>query len=314
MFKVISFYKFFPISKEELKKQQLNIINKCKDLKIKGLALISEEGLNATFCGEEQSVEILKQELSASFNQKFSWKASYSPIPAFKRLSVKIKKEIINIGKACPSPPEKNGHLSPQEWEEKLKNKVQILDVRNNYEVNLGRFQMAKDLNIDNFQQFEKQLETLNFNKEKDTLIYCTGGIRCEKAIEIMKDKGFQKLYQLEGGILNYLKEFPHSQFKKECFVFDHRVSLNQSLSMGESHSLCPHCGQPGNQSLSCKHCEKPCVICKQCQKKSLYYETCSKNCAYHLKKGHVCRKKYKIPSQKKPETNKNSLLNSLPF
>ena len=294
MFKVSSFYKFFAIPKTELQKRQLEVRAKGKNLTITGLALISKEGLNATFCGSEKSIEILKKELSQLFNQSFFWKDTNSPIPAFKRLSVKIKKDIINIGKPCSAPAKKKASLSPEEWEEKLKNKAQILDVRNTYEVELGRFQGAIDLNIDHFQQFSKKLDQFKLSKEKETLIYCTGGIRCEKALKVMKDKGFQKVYQLKGGILNYLKEFPNSYFEKECFVFDHRVSLNQNLEMVGTYSLCPHCGQPGNQATSCKHCEKPCVICKTCQKKSVHYETCSKNCAYHFKQGHICRKKYK--------------------
>ncbi|MDE0092159.1 MAG: rhodanese-like domain-containing protein [Oligoflexia bacterium] len=300
MFKISSFYKFFPIHKDALNRQKSKLINSCKDLKVTGLALISEEGLNATVCGKEQQIENIKKQLCHLFNQDFFWKDSYSPTLAFKRLSVKIKKEIINTGTACPPPVKKKGHLSPQEWEEKLKNKVQILDVRNFYEVELGRFQGAKDLNIDTFQQFSKKLDKIDINKKKETLIYCTGGIRCEKAIEIMKDKGYQKVYQLDGGILNYLKEFPHSHFKEECFVFDHRVALNQALSASGRYSLCPHCGQPGDQDMSCAHCEKPCVICKKCQKKSIHYKTCSKNCAYHFKQGHICHKKYQTSSPTK--------------
>ena len=291
MFKVSSFYKFFPIEKSALKQQKSNITAKGRKLKITGLVLISSEGLNVAFCGSEKSIEILKKELNHLFKQ--------SPIPAFKRLAVKIKKEIINIGQACPALCEKKERLSPQEWEEKLKNNTQVLDVRNNYEVELGRFQGARDLNIGAFQEFAKKIDALAVNKEKETLIYCTGGIRCEKAIEIMKDKGFQKVYQLEGGILNYLKEFPNSQFKEECFVFDHRVSLNQNLSVSEKYCLCPHCGQPGDLAISCKRCEKPCVICKKCQKKSSHYKTCSKNCAYHFKQGHICRKKHKAVSHR---------------
>ena len=297
MFKVSSFYKFFPIEKSALKQKKSNITAKGRQLKITGLVLISSEGLNAAFCGSEKSIEILKRELNSLFKQDFFWKDSYSPIPAFKRLAVKIKKKIINIGQEYSSVCEKKEHLSPQAWKEKLKDNAQVLDVRNNYEVELGRFQGAKDLGIDTFQEFAKKIDALDINKEKETLIYCTGGIRCEKAIKIMKDKGFQKVYQLEGGILNYLKEFPNSQFKEECFVFDHRVALNQNLSVSEKYSLCPHCGQPGDLALSCKHCEKPCVICKKCQKKSPHCETCSKNCAYHFKQGHICRKKHKAVS-----------------
>ena len=300
MFKVSVFYKFFPIQKNKLRQKEGAIKKICQNLNIKGLVLISEEGLNGSFCGRGQKVEQLKKELSALFKQDFFWKDSDSPIQAFKRLTVKIKKEIINAGRKCPAPSKNNGHLSPQEWEEKLKKSAQILDVRNNYEVELGRFQGAKDLDIDTFQEFSEKLDKLKINKEKESLIYCTGGIRCEKAIEIMKDKGFKKVYQLDGGILNYLKEFPNSYFKEECFVFDHRVSLNQKLEMGGKYSLCPHCGQPGDQAILCKHCDKPCKICKKCQKKSIHHETCSQNCAYHFKQGHTCRKKYKAASNQK--------------
>ncbi|MCY4321741.1 MAG: rhodanese-like domain-containing protein [Bdellovibrionaceae bacterium] len=308
MFKISSFYKFFPIKKENLKQKKSNITKSCKDLKIKGLVLISEEGLNATFCGKEKEIENLKTKLTFLFNQDFFWKDSYSSLPAFKRLSVKIKKEIINIGieQNHLTPFKNNGQLSPQKWQYKLKQKVQILDVRNNYEVALGRFEGAKYLDMDTFQEFSKKLDQLKIDKEKETLLYCTGGIRCEKAIELMKEKGFQKLYQLEGGILNYLKEFPNSHFKEECFVFDHRVSVNQNLEMGKKYSLCPHCGQPGKLAISCKHCDKPTVICKICQKKAIHYETCSKNCAYHFKKGHICRKKYK--KTEKTSESKSSL------
>ena len=297
MFKVSSSYKFFPIEKSALKQKKSDIIAKSKELNIRGLVLISSEGLNASFCGSENSIETLKKQLSSLFKQDFFWKDSDSPVPAFKRLSVKIKKEIINIGKECSATCEKKETLSPQDWEEKLKNKAQILDVRNNYEIELGRFEGAKDLNLDTFQEFEKKIDHSDINKEKETLIYCTGGIRCEKAIEIMKDKGFQKVYQLEGGILNYLKKFPNSQFKEECFVFDQRVSLNQDLSVSKKYSLCPHCGQPGDKPITCKHCGKSAVICKKCQKIDEHYETCSKNCAYHFKQGHVCRKKHKAVS-----------------
>ena len=264
-----------------------------QSLNIKGLIVIGEEGLNATLCGKEELLENCKQHISCLFGKKFFWKDSYCEKWSFKRLSVKIKKEIINIGKTYPLLKTKNQYLSPKEWEEKLKNKVQVLDLRNTYEVEIGRFKEAQDLNIESFQELPKKLENLKIDKNKETLIYCTGGIRCEKAIEIMKDKGFKQVYQLEGGILNYLKEYPHSHFEKECFVFDHRVALDQKLQASKKYSLCPHCGQPGNLNILCKHCEKPAVVCKLCRDQSFHYETCSKNCAYHFKSGHKCRKKY---------------------
>ena len=292
MFLNSSFYKFFPIYKSQLQKYKAKVTDLAGNQEFKGLILISEEGLNASFCGQIQSIENLKPAIQDLFNQKFLWKDSMSEKQSFKRLSVKIKKEIINIGQNCQLTQKTNGQLSPQEWEAKLQKKTQILDVRNNYETALGQFESAQHLNMEAFQEFPQKLKQSPLAKEKEILLYCTGGIRCEKAIKVMKNKGFQKVYQLEGGILNYLKYFPHSHFKNDCFVFDHRVALNQSLEASNKYALCPHCGQPGSLKITCKHCSTPCVICSFCEKKSVHYKTCSKNCAYHFKHGHLCKTK----------------------
>ncbi|MBC6416104.1 MAG: hypothetical protein GDA46_06950 [Bdellovibrionales bacterium] len=294
MFLNISFYKFFHLQKSQLKKYKEKLLTSAKSLEIKGLFILSTEGLNASFCGPVESVKSFKEICQKIFNQEFFYKDSLSKIKAFKRFSVKIKKEIISLGQTYKTQ-QKNGHLSPQEWELKLQKKAQILDVRNNYEIRLGHFETASHLNMENFQEFPQKIEKSFLNKEKETLIYCTGGIRCEKAIEVMKNKGFKKVYQLEGGILNYLKYFPHSHFKKDCFIFDHRVALDQNLKVSRNYSLCPHCGQAGDLKIKCQHCSAPCVICSFCEKKFSHYKTCSKNCAYHFKKGHLSKKKNKI-------------------
>lgn len=297
MMKVTSFYKFFPI--KNLEKQKEKLLQQAQSLNIRGLIIIAEEGINATFCGKEPSVEDYKKQISQLFEQKFFWKDSYLKKYCFERLSIKIKKTIINTGTEQGLQPYqipvKNRHLSPEEWEDKLnKGSPQLLDIRNNYEVELGKFKSAKALDMETFQEFPEKLENIKMDKNKETLIYCTGGIRCEKAIEIMKNKGFKAVYQLEGGILNYLKKFPNSYFEKECFVFDHRVALDQKLKASKSYSLCPHCGQPGNLSINCQQCKKPVLICKKCLDQSPHYKTCSKNCAYHFKAGHKCRKPFK--------------------
>ena len=198
------------------------------------------------------------------------------------------------MGKLYPKLKERNSHLKPKEWEDKMKKDVQVLDLRNEYEVELGQFQGAAQLHLESFQDFPEKLDHLKIDKNKETLIYCTGGIRCEKAIEIMREKEFKKVYQLKGGILNYLKEYPEGYFENECFVFDHRVALDKNLKASKKYSLCPHCGQPGDVWISCRHCKKKSVICKSCKERFSHYETCSKNCAYHFKSGHRCREKYK--------------------
>ena len=293
MFVNTSFYKFFKIKAYTLKDHKLKLLSKAKERQIKGLALLGEEGLNASFCGKAQSITFFKDFIEELFQQNFFWKDSLSEKQSFKRVSVKIKKQIINMGEDYDPPTKETGHLSPQEWEEKLKeNKSQVLDLRNTYETALGSFESATDLKLNNFQEFSQKLKASSINKTKETLIYCTGGIRCEKAVSLMQDQGFKKVYQLDGGILNYLKHFPHSHFKKDCFVFDHRVALDQNLEVSKKYALCPHCGQPGDLKITCQHCEAPAVICSNCnQQKKI--ETCSKNCEYHFKSGHSCKKKH---------------------
>lgn len=298
MIKVTSFYKFFAIPSSNLEEIKQSLQIKGEELELRGLILIAKEGLNATLSGSVQNLEDYKKYIENLLEQSFFYKDSECETWNFKRFSIKIKKEIINIGSQYPDLEEFNKHLTPKEWEQKIKNKqdTQVLDIRNNYEIEVGKFKNAQDLNLSNFQEFSKKLEDSlqnkkDLDKKKETLIYCTGGIRCEKALEIMKEKGFDNVYQLEGGIINYLKEFPHSQFDEECFVFDHRVALDQHLKTSSAYKLCPHCGQPAQQEISCHHCKKQAIVCTKCLKNEKYYHTCSKNCAYHFKEGHKNKK-----------------------
>ena len=293
MIKVTTFYSFFSIPDRTLldKKKQLLIYG--EKHRIRGLILIGSEGINATLSGEESSLEDYKKKVKQLFNQDFQYKDSFSKKWNFKRFSVKIKKEIIKINKQTPCL-KKKGHLSPEEWEEELRKNPQILDIRNDYEIKIGRFKKSFDLNLKVFQDFSQKLKEISLKKDKKTIIYCTGGIRCEKAMQIMEEQGFKEVYQLEGGILNYLKHYPNSQFEEECFVFDRRVAVDQNLEPSKKYSLCPHCGQPANIKLECSHCKKPFLACKECLDKNPYAKTCSKNCSYHFKEGHICNKKHK--------------------
>ena len=291
MIKVTSFYKFFPIKQSALDGIKKDLMDKGLKLNVRGLILLAEEGINTTVSGAPQSLEQYKKELESLLKQEFFFKDSECEDWNFKMLSIKIKKEIINVGAQYPHLKEQNNHLSPSQWESKMKEGAQVLDVRNDYEVEVGKFKQAKDLNIENFKEFPNKIDESNLDKQKDTLIYCTGGIRCEKAIEIMKDKGFKKVYQLNGGIINYLKDYPNSQFQDECFVFDHRVCVDQNLQTSKKYKLCPHCGQPGYTVINCVHCQKKAFVCDKCLDKSKNYKTCSKNCSYHFKHGHKCKK-----------------------
>lgn len=300
MIEVNTFYKFFPIEKNSLKGIKTKIEDRALALEIRGLVLLAEEGINATVAGQKEALKNFLNEIESLFKEKFFYKHSKCENWNFKMFSVKIKDEIINVGFKDPHLKQNNNHLSPKDWEDRLSKDVQIIDIRNDYEVEIGKFKQAQNLKIENFKDFPNKLDGLldekKVDKSKDSLIYCTGGIRCEKAIEIMKGKGFKKIYQLEGGIINYLKEYPNSYFEGECFVFDHRVSLNQTLKASKKYKLCPHCGQPGEQTINCNHCQKEAVVCQKCLDKSKHYKTCSKNCNYHFVKGHQCLKPISKP------------------
>ena len=266
---------------------------------MRGLILIGTEGINATVAGLPDPLEQYKKTISHLFpKEKFFYKDSCSEAWNFKRLSVKIKPEIVSVGKPKlllkkETDGESGASLSPEEWDREMENQAQILDVRNNYETSIGKFQKAKKMGLNRFNEFPEKIKKTSLDKNKKTLIYCTGGIRCEKALEIMKDQGFKEVYQLKGGILNYLREKPLSFFEGECFVFDHRAAVDQNLNPSRQFSLCPHCGQPGNVKTDCAHCEKPFTACQSCLDKGPHNKTCSKNCAYHFKARHRCRKKY---------------------
>jgi UPF0176 protein len=119
--------------------------------------------------------------------------------------------------------------------------------------------------------------------------MFCTGGIRCEKASLEMAEQGFDDIYQLDGGILNYLAEYPNEKFEGECFVFDHRVAVDQNLDPTTKHDLCIHCGDPsGKETFECIQCKNESYgVCKTCWDKSEKLHTCSKNCAHHFEHGH---------------------------
>jgi UPF0176 protein len=179
-----------------------------------------------------------------------------------------------------------NHHLSPAEWNQVLKteNDFVMIDTRNWYETQIGTFKGALDPKTEQFTEFPEFVEKQKIPQDKKMLIFCTGGIRCEKGILELQRRGYKNVYQLEGGILNYLKEYPNDQFEGECFVFDHRVALDQNLQPSTKYGLCPHCGQPSEIKIDCLRCDSEELICVDCAKLEFKKDTCSKNCAHQWK------------------------------
>lgn len=256
-----------------------------------GLFLLAKEGFNATLCGPEEGIAEFKRWMQGQFGPpKIIFKDSHSPRPVFRRLSVQVRDEIVTLGDACPidfdpvRDPALAHFLTPDEWEEWLtaRNDYVLVDVRNWYETSLGTFEGAIDPKLSNFGNLPQFLDRVNFDRNKPILMYCTGGVRCEKAARLMHDAGFSELYQLEGGILNYLASHPRSKFKGECFVFDRRVAVDQDLAPSARYTLCPHCGNPATERVTCRNCGEPTQVCVPCSAQEVLI-SCSKNCAHHL-------------------------------
>lgn len=281
---VSSFYAFRNLPKEELSSIRLALLEYGKVHSIRGLIIIAEEGWNGTFAGELQDVQMFKE-----FLQSFSGlkDVDYKDGPAnkqpFRKLQVQIREEIVTFASPNFRPTNLN-YLTPAEWEEALSslNPPLVIDVRNHFEVKLGKFRGAVDPGISKFTELHDFLKKFQVAVDQEVLLYCTGGIRCEKAAASMQALGYKNVYQLQGGILAYLKAFPERNFEGECFVFDHRVALDQKLTPSKRYGLCPHCGDPGELEITCLNCGKGAKVCANCQTFDSK-RTCSKNCAYHV-------------------------------
>ena len=246
MFKVFGFYKFIKIRSLKKNKdllQKFLIANN-----IRGTIIISQEGLNGTISGGDKDINktIKKIEFLFSFKQFDNNNDSKSKFQPFHKAKVKIKKETVPMNLTI-NYKERNikTHLKPRAWNKLIKNKnTHIIDARKPFEYKVGTFKKSVNPNVTNFRDFPKYLNKLN--KNKTVAMFCTGGIRCEKTSVYLKKKGFKNIYQLNGGILNYLKKVKKkdSLWKGECFVFDNRISLKHGLKIG-SYSMCSGCRMP---------------------------------------------------------------------
>ena len=246
MFEVLGFYKF--VKNKSLKKTKILLQDFLIKKKIRGTIIIAKEGINGTISGDTKNIKstINKLKKIFSFKEFDNSNISKSSFQPFHKPKVKIKKEVVPMNLTLNTK-ERNldTHLNPSEWNKLIKNKdTHIIDTRKPFEFNVGTFKKSVNPNIDNFRDFPKYLNKLK--KDKPVAMFCTGGIRCEKTSVYLKKKGFKNIYQLNGGILNYLKKTKEkdSLWKGECFVFDNRISLKHGLKVG-SYSMCSGCRKP---------------------------------------------------------------------
>lgn len=290
---VSTFYRFQALDTERLEELRHQLEKAGEELGLCGLFLIGTEGFNATVAGPHSPLATYKSLVQKTFGgEEIFFKDSKAFKNPFRIMRVKVRDEIVTLGRPDLIPFVGENHLSPEEWHQWLQREdVQVIDTRNTYEFEIGKFKQAKTFDIEHFQDFPEHLKKSGVDKEKPVLIYCTGGIRCEKAILEMHEQGFKEVKQLEGGILNYLEKYPDGDFEGECFVFDHRVAVDKNLQPSQRYTLCPHCGQPSDQWIECKQCGTSERVCKHCLAKEAKFETCSKNCAHHFSKGHKTSK-----------------------
>ncbi len=264
MFHISGFYKFKRIKNIKKSKELLNNFFTKHD--VRGTVIISLEGINGTISSKKKILELALLKIKKIFNiAKFdSQNFAKNKFQIFHRGKVKIKKEVVPMGLKIIKRKTKN-HIEPRNWNKLIANKKTILiDARKPFEFNVGTFKGAINPEINNFREFPKYLKKLDKNQK--IAMFCTGGIRCEKASVYLDKKGFKNVYQLKGGIINYLKKINKSKsfWNGECFVFDNRISLKHGLESG-TYVMCSGCRKPVSfkdkksnkyeEGVSCPNC-----------------------------------------------------------
>ncbi len=265
---IYSFYRFIKISnKTELKRKlDKHILKK----NLKGTILIAEEGINGSVSGDINDLAQLLIFIKKIFKiRKLSLKKNTTTFLPFNKMKVRLKTEIVTIGiNDLVDRKFKRNYVHPKDWDEFInKSNLKLIDVRNIYETEIGKFNFSINPNTNSFREFPSKFKQLGIKKDDRIAMYCTGGIRCEKASLFLKSKGYNKLFQLEGGILNYLKynkKQPKNNWQGECFVFDKRVTVNRKLNQGK-YIQCYGCRMPITNEMTHSYKYKKGVHCPHC-------------------------------------------------
>lgn len=283
---VTNLYRFTPVADPPALAQELKAFAIQK--KLLGLVILAPEGVNGTLVGRDlrsliDGKDWLKGKLGL---EQREFKDAESPLPPFPKFKVRVRPEIVTLHRPELTPVLNDAsYLTPEEWHKWLGSdrEFSLVDARNDYEVRIGAFKNAINPHTRQFTELPDVIEhRLEVDKTKPLLMYCTGGIRCEKAALEMRRRGFQEVYQLHGGILKYLEKFPNQEFEGECFVFDDRVAVDQKLLATTQYTLCPHCGDPADRPVVCNRCSHQGQICARCAEMPVRRVTCSRDCAHH--------------------------------
>lgn len=282
MNKIILFYKYVAIQyPKQIMKWQQEI---CKNLQLVGRILISHEGINGTLGGSVENLDEYKNIMSAhELFGNIDFKESAGGPECFPRLSVKVRDEAVSLGIPYDQLTPRNAgqHLTPAETHQLITENPQdlvILDARNNYEWEIGRFKDAITPDIENFRDLPQYLDkNLDQFADKQVLMYCTGGIRCERASAYLNEKNIaKKVYQMDGGIHRYVEQYPEGFFRGKNYVFDGRIAVKINDDILGS---CYLCTKPSDDYHNCLNasCNKHFICCGDCI--NMYDKTCSQNC-----------------------------------
>ena len=304
MVSITAFYHFVPLTEEQVSSILASLNALGPALEVRGLVLLATEGINGTVCMPPENMLTWKAAIrNAVMGRDVIFKDATALQHVFPRFKIDVRPEIVTADMPGIFPTEPtNNHLTAQEWHETILNDpaVVVIDTRNDYEVKIGKFRGAVNPDMNVFTEWPEYVETTGLAKDAKVLMYCTGGIRCEKAIFAMQDRGYTNVWQLEGGILKYFEAFPDGGiYDGECFVFDDRIAVTSELKPTTQYGRCPHCGDPATVPTECPYCFTAALICDDC--KSLTEQgdrqrlACSRNCATHVTRGTTPR----IRSQK---------------
>ena len=247
-FLVAAFYKF--VALPDYRELRDSLLHRSEQLGLLGSILLAEEGINGTISGAEENVKRLFESMRADQRlQDLHYKESWADEQPFYRMKVRLKKEIVSLGVHGVDPRRTVGeYVQPEQWNALISREdVRLIDTRNHYEHNLGTFKGAEDPDTRTFRDFPKWVShNLDPESDQHVAMFCTGGIRCEKATSYLLDLGFKNVYHLDGGILNYLEtvDKEDSLWAGDCFVFDNRVTVDHDLSEGD-FEVCPACRMP---------------------------------------------------------------------
>ena len=240
----------------------------CEKNRLLGTILLSTEGINFFLCGDQAGIDGFLNYLES--DERFvdiPLKISHSEKLAFRRMNVRLKKEIISMGMDEIRPADYTGDaISPTEFKHWLDEgrDITILDTRNDYEIRIGTFENAVDLDISTFRTFPDAVANSDLDKEKTVVMFCTGGIRCEKASALMLNQGYQDVRQLEGGVLGYFEEVGGAHWNGDCFVFDRRVAVDPELNVTGAE-VCFACREPLTEEELNSPLYVPAVSCPYC-------------------------------------------------